>query len=785
MLSRAAVTFLALAAAGKAAAPAGGAAAATAAVTAPAPAATELVADVAIWGATVCGVLGAVAAARMNATVALLQPDDHVGGMTTGGLSGMDLNMPVGGLFAEFMARAKIPAKPFPNFEPHVAAAALAALLAEAPRVTLVTGAGALTATAAAAAGSLTSFATAGGYNVTAAQFIDCSYEGDLVQAALPPGAWTVGREGAHVYNESAAGSEGAPWATNRFDAGVSPWLDAANTTLVPTVALAPAQKPGDGDGRVQSYNYRVCITDDAALRVHIDPPPGYTPAAMELMRRWWVAEAAAGRAANHTLDDLFQLRPLPCAACTSPGARKLDVNSGPAFGTDMPFLQYAYPTGNASVRADVAAAHQWWTRAIFTFLGTDASGAVPPALQRSVGSFGLCGDEWPATGHWPPQLYVREGVRMVGSPVWTEANVVGAATASSPTSVGLSRWLVDIHPVQRVAARDPATGDWFVANAGDVNTRHQTWQLSEVPWEVLLPPPCGAACPGNLAAPTAPSMSHVAYATYRLEPQFGVIGQAAAVGAVLALRAGGGVSLRDLDVPALQAELVAQGQLINATAPPPSPAVTLAPCDATDWRQNWTHVAADATLRVAGGAGDPAAVQWQLGEAAAGTPWHRLSRADRFLRHGGTIGGALSDGAGGVCASILDYSKAAGAPVWAALCHTGDKDPAHANQEWAVEQAAGAGGGWQLRSTLSGLCLGAAAADAGAALQQAPCGGSLTAWAAAPAAAPAGGPLQLLAPAADGGGPGPLCASAPGTAITVAPAAAAGAGAALRRRRA
>lgn len=44
------------------------------------------VADIAIWGATICGITGAIAASRMNASVILLQPDGHVGGMTTGGL---------------------------------------------------------------------------------------------------------------------------------------------------------------------------------------------------------------------------------------------------------------------------------------------------------------------------------------------------------------------------------------------------------------------------------------------------------------------------------------------------------------------------------------------------------------------------------------------------------------------------------------------------------------------------------------------------------------------------
>ena len=62
--------------------------------------------------------------------------------------------------------------------------------------------------------------------------------------------------------------------------------------------------------------------------------------------------------------------------------------------------------------------------------------------------------------------------------------------------------------------------------------------------------------------------MTHIAYSTYRLEPQFAVFGHSAAVAAVLAVRAAGvnaSVVVQDVDVAALQAELRAQGQLLYA----------------------------------------------------------------------------------------------------------------------------------------------------------------------------------------------------------------------------
>lgn len=660
---------------------------------------------------------------------------------------------------AEFLARLGVPAHPFPNFEPHVAARVIDAMLAEAgPSVQLMLSVGELTA-APTAGGRIISLTTASGVTVSASQFLDCSYEGDLIQAALPQSGWTVGREARTWYNESMAGAEGAPWAANRYDAGISPWVDGTNTTLLPTVSLAPHEAPGDGDARVQSYNYRVCLTNDTLLRVPIAPPAGYTPASVELLRRWWVAEAAAGRADGYTIGDLFLLRYLPCAACTTPRAVKLDVNDGAmSFGMDMPFLQEGYPTANATRRQAIAQEHEWWTRALFTFLASDDSGAVPHRLQASFKDFGLCGDDWASTAHWPPQLYAREGARLVGDVVLTQADVLGAKTSQSESSVGLSRWLVDIHAVQRLAV--PNGSSWLVVDAGDLNTAKQPWQLTAVPFHALLP---SAGTADNLAAPTAPSASHIAYATYRLEPQYGVFGHSAAVAAVLALRSGN-APLHSLDIQKLQAELLAQGQLLNATGAPATQAITLAGCDAADWRQNWTFSHADGTLRLAGGVGDPSSVvpsAAALAQLDARTPWSSLTNEARFLLRGGGRGG-LS----GVCASIYAYSTAPGAPVWAAACHTADKDPAHANQEYDVLPVSNPAGTVQLRARISGLCLAASAStDEGAAMEQQPCTAAGTKWL-APASAPAGGLLQLVQTP----GSSSLCAAGPGFSMKLPP---------------
>src|SRR5689334_4241146 len=71
--------------------------------------ADEEKADVIVYGATPGGFCAAIAAAREGASVILLEPTDHVGGVNTGGLSFSDSNQTVRstvmGLFDEWHSR--------------------------------------------------------------------------------------------------------------------------------------------------------------------------------------------------------------------------------------------------------------------------------------------------------------------------------------------------------------------------------------------------------------------------------------------------------------------------------------------------------------------------------------------------------------------------------------------------------------------------------------------------------------------------------------------------------
>ena len=212
-------------------------------------AAQSVQADIGIYGGTVCALSASVAAARMNISAAIIEPSPHLWGMTAGGLSGADLKMPLGGIALEFFS--SLGHLPFPNFEPHVANDTANALLSGAGPgvITVISSAGGISAVQ--RAGSrVTSVLLASGVLASAAYWIDCSYDGDLLR--LSGTAWAVGREAIAEFNESLGGVDGPPWASGRLN--VSPWLDTTrNETLLPTVAATPkASPPGSGDALVQ-----------------------------------------------------------------------------------------------------------------------------------------------------------------------------------------------------------------------------------------------------------------------------------------------------------------------------------------------------------------------------------------------------------------------------------------------------------------------------------------------------------------------------------------------------
>ena len=76
---------------------------------------TNVNVDIGVYGSTVCAVTACVAAARMNASCAIVESTSHLFGMSSGGLSSVDKRMNVGGIAREIFGPGS-----FPHIEPHV-----------------------------------------------------------------------------------------------------------------------------------------------------------------------------------------------------------------------------------------------------------------------------------------------------------------------------------------------------------------------------------------------------------------------------------------------------------------------------------------------------------------------------------------------------------------------------------------------------------------------------------------------------------------------------------------
>src|SRR5439155_18449397 len=121
-----------------------------------------------------------------------------------------------------------------------------------------------------------------------AKMFIDTTYEGDLI--ALAGVTFTVVREGTNAYNESLAGIR-SPGGSYNYD----PYVVAgdSNSGLLPLVQAGGPGTIGQGDNRVQVYNFRLCLTQNPTNQIPIAAPANYSEAAYQLVARYLAARLA------------------------------------------------------------------------------------------------------------------------------------------------------------------------------------------------------------------------------------------------------------------------------------------------------------------------------------------------------------------------------------------------------------------------------------------------------------------------------------------------------------
>ncbi len=545
---------------------------ASAAVRAP----RESVHDVVIYGGSCAAVTAAVQTARMGKTVAIVCPEHHLGGLTTSGLGWTDSKngKAIGGLAREFYHRVwqyysqpekwsrqtrasyleqNIQAQPglamddahqvMWTFEPHAAEQVMEEWLA-AEKVAVFRGEWLDREKGVVKRGNqIAALVMKSGKRFKAKMFIDASYEGDLMAASGVQ--YRVGRDSAQEWDEPLNGIRfmqkglDTSYADDEYH-GVDPFVTPGSpqSGLIAGIegVFTDMASLGHADPkRLQSFNYRLCLTTNPQNQVPFSKPAGYDDHLYELLFRLLANGAASG----------FTTQAMP--------NKKIDANSHGPMGGDFIGGSFSAAEGwtyselDYEHRRQVIAAHRDYQEGLLWTLQHHER--VPVKSRQSL-AWGLSKDEFADNGNWPYQLYVREARRMIGCQTVTQHHVQQKPGYEVSDSIGMGSYSLDSHTVRRVLV------DGKIRNEGSF----YVWE------DKAYPLPLGSLLPkkhevANLIVPVTLSATHAAFGSIRMEPTYMILGQSAATIAVLALQRG--IAAQDVSYSDLAKQLTADKQVL------------------------------------------------------------------------------------------------------------------------------------------------------------------------------------------------------------------------------
>lgn len=485
-------------------------------------------ADVCIYGATSAGVIAAVQLKRLGKSVILLEPSDHVGGLSSGGLSFTDIGnkKAIGGLSREFYKRCgqKYGTEEEWRFEPKVAEQVFLDMLREAD---IPVAYRSFLQDVEIKNGRIERVTTRAGAEIRAKMWMDCTYEGDLMARANVP--FRQGREGNYEFDEKINGVQQHD--KHQFLMPVDPYVIEGD----PNSGLLPFVEPnivpdGSGDDSIQAYNFRLCLTKDPNNKLPFPKPDNYKKSDFALLERY----IKAG------FDNFFYgIVPLRNG--------KFDMNNAGAVSTDFIGANHDWPGGDYLWRERIFQVHVDYQKGWLWYLANEPD--VPEKVRNKINEFGLCKDEFVDTGGWPHQLYVREARRMVSDYIMNEHNCRGQIVASD--AVGLAAYTMDSHNCRRFVK------DGKVMNEGDV----QAAGFPPYPISYRSIVPKKGDCP-NLFVPVCLATTHIAYGSIRMEPVFMILGQSSALAAAIALDKN--IAVQDVPYDELRQMLLNNGQVLE-----------------------------------------------------------------------------------------------------------------------------------------------------------------------------------------------------------------------------
>lgn len=533
--------------------------------------------EILIVGATPAGIAAGVRAAREGSRVVIATETDHLGGMVSNGIGTADTvyrrqRAPVldefFGLIADhYRDEYGDSAEYYPEdlgghghvplghlWEPHVAREVFEDLVEGESRLEILFETQVETVTRSGTSIESVSLETNGGdaLSIQAEIFIDATYVGDL--AAVAGVSYRVGRESRDEYGEPHAGRlfTGSNSGDTRYPrAAVRGELN-INRTMGRVSGEIFSGSTGEGDGAIQAYNYRLCLSRDPENRRRPEKPPEY-----DRSRYLGIvtdeADAAADRhpiSSGLITKDVHTATPddgglVEYSSTRLPG-QKLDWNA-----SDFPGGADGYPEADPETRESIANRHLDHAQGLLYFLQNDE--AVPDEQREKALEWGLAEDEFEDNDNVPERMYVREGRRIVGRTTFTEHDArVAPGLDRTPVkrdAISMGEWIMECHEVS--PERTPgsrADGNFYLS---------ELTRPSHVPFGAVLP-----RSVSNLLVPVSMSATHVGFQTLRVEPTLMQIGEAAGMAGAIAARQG--QPLDSIPVLRLQRALVEAGSVIT-----------------------------------------------------------------------------------------------------------------------------------------------------------------------------------------------------------------------------
>lgn len=516
-------------------------------------------ADIIVYGGTPSAIVAAMQAKKLGKSVIIISPDKHLGGLSSGGLGFTDTGNKsvIGGLAREFYHRIFMhyqqdsawkwqkkdeygnkgqgtPAMDGAErtmwiFEPHAAEKVFEDFVRESELTILrdewLDREKGLTLED----GKIVSMKTLSGKTFNGKMFIDATYEGDLMASAGV--SYHTGREANSVYNEEWNGVQTEVFQHGHyFKKNIDPYKVPGDSTsgLLPLISAEKPGIKGEGDKKIQTYCFRMCLTNKPENRVAFAKPEGYDSSQYELLIR--VFNAGWGELFNK-----YDFIP----------NWKTDTNNHGPFSTDNIGMNYDYPDATYERRREIIKEHETYQKGLMYFMATDSR--MPADVQKKLNTWGLAKDEFTDNGNWPHQLYVREARRMVADYVMTENEILAKKTVPEP--IGMGSYTLDSHNTQRYVKEDG-----FVQNEGDIGVHAP--KPYGIAYKSIVPKE--SQCK-NLFVPVCLSSSHIAFGSIRMEPVFMILGESAATAASMAIDEK--ISVQRVNYEKLKAKLLEQQQ--------------------------------------------------------------------------------------------------------------------------------------------------------------------------------------------------------------------------------